>query len=67
MNSLSRRVIALEASNVADLPPDLRKWLGEPLTEEEERMLDQAASPVSVEPDPIQNVSSEAWQWLLGR
>jgi hypothetical protein len=63
MRGLNNRVAALEADGGIELSPAAKVWLGRPLTDTEQRMLD-TVEPVSVDGIDASKFSKEAREWL---
>lgn len=61
MKALNRRLEALESAGPDELHPAIRRWLGMPLTEKEEREADAYEPPAEID---TSGLSREAKEWL---
>lgn len=68
MNAMAKRLKALEAVGPQNLPPDIKVWLGYPLTPAEQAQIDAAADDAGVDHDfdaiDTSGWSREAKAWL---
>lgn len=60
MNALVKRLKALGAVGPQKLSPDIKVWLGYPLTPAEQAQLDAAADDASVDPD-FDAIDTSGW------
>jgi hypothetical protein len=61
MKALHRRLEALEGAGSGELHPALRRWLGMPLTEDEQREADAYEPPAVID---TSGWSTEVKEWL---